>query len=198
MGKFIRVSWRTYIWYLLTLFVASDSSSNTFFGDFVVRGDINNNGRVINQINLDTVPRFFGTSAAAPNVAAVASLLLQANPGLTPLELYQLLSDTAIDMEAPGFDFESGAGLVNANAAVNRLVGGNPGAEPTLSPAMSPTFRPARLARKDARGDDDDKKGKKKDKKKKGKRKMRRDLQESRVKGASTGRKRTVGLSDLA
>ena len=48
-----------------------------------------------------------GTSAAAPNAASVAILLLQANPDLTPLQIYSILEDTAIDMDVAGFDFDT-------------------------------------------------------------------------------------------
>jgi hypothetical protein len=78
-------------------------SLNTFFG----REESSNNAY-----------RFFGTSAAAPNVAAIALLMLQANPDLKPLEVYEILEETAIDMNDEGFDFESGHGFVNALAAV--------------------------------------------------------------------------------
>ena len=62
--------------------------------------------------------RFFGTSAAAPNVAALALLVLQTNPALTPNELYALLETTAINMGEPGFDFDTGNGFVNGYFAV--------------------------------------------------------------------------------
>ena len=47
---------------------------------------------------------FFGTSAAAPHVAAVAALMLERNPFLTPAEIRGTLTQTAIDIAAPGFD----------------------------------------------------------------------------------------------
>ncbi len=61
---------------------------------------------------------FFGTSAAAPNAAAVAALLLQANPNFTPAQVTARLSATARDINTPGFDALTGAGLINTYDAV--------------------------------------------------------------------------------
>jgi subtilisin family serine protease len=57
---------------------------------------------------------FFGTSAAAPHVAAIAALLKSANPGATPNMIRQALAVTATDIEAIDFDRDSGAGVVSA------------------------------------------------------------------------------------
>ncbi|MCO6453692.1 MAG: CHRD domain-containing protein [Pirellulaceae bacterium] len=61
---------------------------------------------------------FFGTSAAAPNAAAIAALLLDINPSLTPTQVANILATTATDIGAPGFDFVTGAGVVNGVRAV--------------------------------------------------------------------------------
>ncbi|WP_375416439.1 PKD domain-containing protein [uncultured Hymenobacter sp.] len=61
---------------------------------------------------------FFGTSAAAPNAAAVAALLLQAQPNLTPVQVNERLKNTARDIGAAGFDALAGAGLINAYDAI--------------------------------------------------------------------------------
>ena len=61
---------------------------------------------------------FFGTSAAAPNAAAVAALLLQANPTFTPAQVNERLKSTARDIDVPGYDYLAGAGLINAYDAV--------------------------------------------------------------------------------
>lgn len=57
---------------------------------------------------------FSGTSAAASNVTAVASLILQKKPGLSPQELREILQGSAIDLESEGWDALSGWGLVDA------------------------------------------------------------------------------------
>lgn len=62
-----------------------------------------------------------GTSAAAPNAAAVALLMLQVNPRLKPLEVYDIMARTAIDMGPPGWDSDTGSGYIDANAAVNMV-----------------------------------------------------------------------------
>jgi hypothetical protein len=66
----------------------------------------------------DGFPNFFGTSAAAPHAAAVAALMLDAAPGTSPAEIYDILERTALDMGDPGFDFDSGFGLIQADRAV--------------------------------------------------------------------------------
>jgi hypothetical protein len=64
---------------------------------------------------------FFGTSAAAPHVAAIAALLLERNPFITPATIRSVLTATAVDIGAPGFDDVAGAGRVDALAAVSAV-----------------------------------------------------------------------------
>jgi hypothetical protein len=61
---------------------------------------------------------FFGTSAAAPHAAAIAALLKSARPRLAPNRIRQALTRTALDIEALGADRDSGAGIVDAFAAL--------------------------------------------------------------------------------
>jgi subtilisin-like proprotein convertase family protein len=61
---------------------------------------------------------FFGTSASAPHAAAIAALVKSANPRATPARIRQALTVTALDIEAAGFDRDSGAGIVDAYAAL--------------------------------------------------------------------------------
>ncbi len=72
-----------------------------------------------------TVPgfaSFFGTSAAAPSAAAVAALILEKVPTATNQQIYNAMKATAIDMASPGFDLLTGAGLIQADAAIAWLL----------------------------------------------------------------------------
>ncbi|WP_372835121.1 S8 family serine peptidase, partial [Puniceibacterium confluentis] len=89
--------------------VAPDGVDNTFFGS-----DSDGTG----------FPNFFGTSAAAPNAAAMAALLMQGSPSATPGDIFTAMRETAIDMGPAGLDSLSGAGLVDALAAFSALNSG--------------------------------------------------------------------------
>ncbi len=58
---------------------------------------------------------FCGTSAAAPHAAAIAALLLDLPGPPTPVDIRSALLATALDIEAPGTDRDSGAGLINCS-----------------------------------------------------------------------------------
>ncbi|MFF5477906.1 S8 family serine peptidase [Streptomyces sp. NPDC012935] len=72
---------------------------------------------------------FSGSSAAAPQIAGAAALLLEARPGLTPAQVAEALARTATDVTSgmnafdilarPGPDEATGAGLVNVSAALD-------------------------------------------------------------------------------
>ena len=62
---------------------------------------------------------FFGTSAAAPHAAAIAALMLDRNPTLSPSALRTALQAGALDIMATGVDRDSGSGVLNASLAVN-------------------------------------------------------------------------------
>ncbi len=84
--------------------VGPDGVNTTFFG-----GDAEGDG----------FPNFFGTSASAPHVAAVAALMIEEEDDITPEGIYAVLEATAQDMNEPGFDFDTGFGFIDAEAAVD-------------------------------------------------------------------------------
>ena len=103
-------------------FTAPDIVNNTFFGS---------------DFEGDGWPNFFGTSAAAPHVAAVAALMRQVAPSLPPAEITHVLQLTAIDILereiallgervyiGDGYDNDSGAGLIDAWAALDLIING--------------------------------------------------------------------------
>ena len=93
-----------------------DNTNTTFFAS---GNDPDNDGH----------PNFAGTSAAAPHIAAVAALMMEAagGPGsLTPTQINTVLQQTAIDMLGAGFDFDTGAGFVNAESAIAAVTTSNP------------------------------------------------------------------------
>ncbi len=104
--------------------VATDGGVTTFFS----------------QQDLSGAWRFFGTSAAAPHAAAVAALMKQANPSLSPAQVRGALEATAIPVGPVGaFGPEAvGAGRVNAYDAI---------ASVALPPLISITERPPTLGR---------------------------------------------------
>ena len=57
---------------------------------------------------------FFGTSAAAPHGAAIAGLLKAASPRAEPEKIRKALVSGALDIEAKGYDRDSGAGIISA------------------------------------------------------------------------------------
>lgn len=71
----------------------------------------------------DPVLRDFdgGTSAATAVAAGVVALLKQKRPDLTQEEAMAVLAETAEDIRVPGFDGDSGAGIIRAKAAFDRL-----------------------------------------------------------------------------
>jgi hypothetical protein len=62
---------------------------------------------------------------ASARVAGIAALIYSARPSLTAWEVRRILEATATDLDAPGKDNHTGAGLVNAHAALAEVLSGH-------------------------------------------------------------------------
>jgi len=101
-------------------FVGPDGANTRFFPSRSYLPDVDLDG--------DGNPNFSGTSASAPHVAALAALIREKDPSLTPRQIQMLLMETADDMNDPatpgfdvGIDEKTGAGFVNGPAAFRAL-----------------------------------------------------------------------------
>jgi hypothetical protein len=118
-------------------FVGPDGGNDTFLG-FTIGGTtgITDSSSVPQCANNANFPNFFGTSAAAPHIASIAALFLQADATLTPTEIYSYLQLSAAHIGAAPTactpNFAAGYGFVQANLAARMVDAGVPSA-PTLT-----------------------------------------------------------------
>ena len=114
--------------------VGPDGGSDTFLGQNIGAKTSSTTGCV----NGTTFPNFRGTSAATPHVAAVAALLLEADPGLAVDDLYTILRQSTLSM-APASPNIVGAGFIQADIAATKTPAVAPPAPVlTLSAASIP------------------------------------------------------------
>ncbi len=93
----------------------------------------------------DNFPNFYGTSAAAPHAAGVAALMREKSGNtIAPASVLSILKQTALDMDDPltpafdtGFDFRTGSGFIQADAAL-QAIGGTTNTAPTVANTISP------------------------------------------------------------
>jgi serine protease len=87
---------------------------------------------------------FSGTSMATPHVSGAATAILSINPNLSMEQVRALLTSTARDLGAPGWDESFGAGLLNAAGACQQAKQGAPPGLPTppTPPAPGPLPTP--------------------------------------------------------
>jgi len=64
---------------------------------------------------------FYGTSASAPHVAAIAALVWEAEPTLTSSEVFDAITGTAVDLGSVGYDYTWGFGRVDAYEALESI-----------------------------------------------------------------------------
>ncbi len=102
--------------------VGPDGGNDTFLG-FTLASDnppIVDDSTIAGCKNNANYPNFFGTSAATPHVASIAALLLQADPSLTPAQIYATLRNNTLAMGgAAGYNTASGFGFVQADLAAS-------------------------------------------------------------------------------
>ncbi|HEX2628029.1 MAG TPA: S8 family serine peptidase [Chitinophagaceae bacterium] len=66
-------------------------------------------------------PSDTGTSAATPIAAGVVALIKQAKPAATQVDIKNAIMSTALDIGPVGWDIHSGAGILQAELALNSL-----------------------------------------------------------------------------
>jgi Subtilase family len=119
-------------------FVGPDGGNDTFLGFTLSAGQ--DTSTITACLNNAAFPNFFGTSAAAPHVASIAVLLLQADPSLTPAQLYTVLQQSATPIGAAPTagnpNYAAGYGFVQADVAATKIPAIAPAA-PTLTLASS-------------------------------------------------------------
>ncbi len=74
----------------------------------------------------DTFLTASGSSAAAAYVSGVAALIMSARPEISPAQVRQVLTETAVDIGPPGIDAASGFGRVDAYHSTRVAVPLNP------------------------------------------------------------------------
>jgi len=62
--------------------------------------------------------QFYGTSAAAPAAAAITALIWSRKPSLTNVQVRAILESSCLDIEGPGFEVNSGNGILMADLAL--------------------------------------------------------------------------------
>jgi len=77
-------------------------------------GDINDS----DSDSAQSIPEIVGTSIAAAKVTGAASQVWAANPNLSFAQVKAILKATAVDLGTPGWDIQTGAGLLNLADAV--------------------------------------------------------------------------------
>ncbi len=104
-------------------FVGPDGVNNTFLGFTLASAGITGSNGLLNTTisecqNAPSYPNFFGTSAATPHAAGIAALMLQANPAVTPAQIYSSLRGSALPMSGTTPNFNSGYGFIQADSAL--------------------------------------------------------------------------------
>ena len=84
--------------------------------------DISAPGETVFSTYADTYGSKTGSSMSAPEVTGIVALMCSVDPDITPAQAKSILCETATDLDAEGFDVNTGYGLVNAEKALRALV----------------------------------------------------------------------------
>jgi PGF-pre-PGF domain-containing protein len=102
-----------------TIAPSSSRGPVTLMGDTYIKPDLTAPG-----VNIESTSYHggyyikSGTSMATPHVSGAAALILQAYPDMSPLEVRQLLEDTAVDLGTAGKDNTYGSGRIDVFKAI--------------------------------------------------------------------------------
>ncbi|NOR48587.1 MAG: S8 family serine peptidase, partial [Methanosarcinaceae archaeon] len=103
-----------------TIAPSSSRGPVTWIGDTYTKPDVTAPGVNIISTNYPSgYATKSGTSMATPHVSGAAALILQAYPDMTPLEVRQLLEDTAVDLGTAGKDNTYGSGRIDVLKAIS-------------------------------------------------------------------------------
>ena len=103
-----------------TIAPSSSRGPVTLMGDTYIKPDVTAPGvNIMSTSYLGGYATESGTSMATPHVSGAAALILQAYPDMTPLDVRQLLEDTAVDLDTAGKNNTYGSGRIDVLKAIS-------------------------------------------------------------------------------
>ncbi len=126
----------------VSLYLGTDRAAHASYGDgLTVVADGGTFEDPISSTVDDGVGKMAGTEVATARVTGVVSQIWAANPELSYRQAIDILKQTATDLGVPGWDVQTGSGLVNLAAAISlaRMTVGEGKLDPTAI-AGSPTW----------------------------------------------------------
>jgi GH24 family phage-related lysozyme (muramidase)/nucleoid-associated protein YgaU/uncharacterized protein YbjQ (UPF0145 family) len=108
------------------------------------RADYSSYGKGLDLLAPDRIngSELTGTSLSAAEVTGIASKLWAANPQLSAQQVIESLETTAQDLSTPGWDAETGFGLLDESAAIARAEHTSPAPSVAANSQLLSTFKP--------------------------------------------------------